>query len=346
MAYGFRNLVFEGGGVKGIAYAGVMEVLEEKDILSSVERVGGTSAGAINAVLTALNFSNAEVLDILKTLDFNNFLDESWGIIRDSNRLINEYGWYKGEFFRQWIGDLIEEKSGNRNLTFKGLKDHPNGFRDLYVCATNLSTHFSEVFSMEHTPRMRIADAVRMSMSIPLFFAAVQRQPSNDIYVDGGVLRNYPIKLFDREKYILEAERPDYAGTPDYYREETRKLREIHPDASSCVFNRQTLGFRLDSKAEISMFRDGAEPIHEKIEDFFDYAVHLVKTMMDAEINRHLHSDDWQRTIYVDTLGVGTTDFDLSNERKEALVESGRSGAKRYFEWFDNRRNESANWPA
>ena len=345
MAYGFRNLVFEGGGVKGIAYAGVMEVLEEKNILPSVERVGGTSAGAINAVLAALNFSNAEVVEILKALDFNHFMDDSWGILRDSDRLISEYGWYKGDFFRQWIGDLIEEKSGNRNLTFKGLKDHANGFRDLYVCATNLSTHFSEVFSPEHTPRMRIADAVRMSMSIPLFFTAVQRQPSNDIYVDGGVLRNYPIKLFDREKYIADAERAAYAGTPDYYQEETAKLRAIHPGASAFVFNRQTLGFRLDSKAEISMFRDGAEPAHHKIEDFFDYAVHLVKTMMDAEINRHLHSDDWQRTIYVDTLGVGTTDFDLSNERKEALVESGRAGAKLYFDWFDNTDNAPANRP-
>ena len=48
---------------------------------------------------------------------------------------------------------------------------------------------------------MRISDAVRRSMSIPLFFRAV-RNDRGDIFVDGGALNNYPVKLFDREKYL------------------------------------------------------------------------------------------------------------------------------------------------
>ncbi len=48
MNYPFRKLVFEGGGVKGIAYVGAMEILEENQILQNIHRVGGTSAGAIN----------------------------------------------------------------------------------------------------------------------------------------------------------------------------------------------------------------------------------------------------------------------------------------------------------
>ena len=60
MSYHFKNLVFEGGGVKGIAYVGAMEILEKRGILQNIERVGGTSAGAINAVLLALNYSNIE----------------------------------------------------------------------------------------------------------------------------------------------------------------------------------------------------------------------------------------------------------------------------------------------
>ena len=51
MTYPFKNLVFEGGGVKGIAYAGAMKVLEKKGILKNIVRVGGTSAGAINVGL-------------------------------------------------------------------------------------------------------------------------------------------------------------------------------------------------------------------------------------------------------------------------------------------------------
>jgi predicted acylesterase/phospholipase RssA len=70
MAYHFRNLIFEGGGVKDIVYVGALQVLEEKGILPEITRVGGTSAGAINAVLLGLNFTHQETLRILNKLDF------------------------------------------------------------------------------------------------------------------------------------------------------------------------------------------------------------------------------------------------------------------------------------
>ena len=98
MAYHFRNLVFEGGGVKGIAYVGATEVLEKKGILPSIARVGGTSAGAINALLVGLNYSPTETKQILSQLDFQSFLDDEWGVIRDTNRLLTDYGWYTGVF--------------------------------------------------------------------------------------------------------------------------------------------------------------------------------------------------------------------------------------------------------
>ena len=72
MVYHFRNLVFEGGGVKGIAYVGAMQFLKKKGVLKNIQRVGGTSAGAINATLFALGFTNTETKKILKNLNFNN----------------------------------------------------------------------------------------------------------------------------------------------------------------------------------------------------------------------------------------------------------------------------------
>jgi len=80
MEYHFRNLVFEGGGVKGIAYVGALEVLKSKGILQNINRVGGTSAGAINALLLGLNYSPTETKNILSKLNFKNFLDDSWGV--------------------------------------------------------------------------------------------------------------------------------------------------------------------------------------------------------------------------------------------------------------------------
>jgi NTE family protein len=329
MNYPFRNLVFEGGGVKGIAYVGALDELEKRGILDGVERVGGASAGAINAVLTALRFSLPETRKILWALDFNSFLDDSWGVIRDSQRLIEKFGWYKGDFFRGWIGNLLREKTGNEHSTFNDLRQL--GFRDLYVMTTNLSTGFSEVYSVEHTPRARVADAVRMSMSIPLFFAAV-RNMRDDVYVDGGVLENYPVKLFDRDKYVADAVRARHTRPTPYYETENKNIAAT---SSRYVYNKETLGFRLDSKEDIAMFRDGAEPPRAHIGDFFEYAVALVKTVLKGQDNQHLHSDDWHRTVYIDTVGVGTTDFDISDKLKKRLVQEGKKGVQHYFDWYD-----------
>ncbi|HET6364250.1 MAG TPA: patatin-like phospholipase family protein [Nitrospirota bacterium] len=96
--YNFKNLIFEGGGVKGIAYLGSLAVLAEKGILQNMRRIGGTSAGAINAILLGLGFSPDETKDIPWSLDFNKFMDDSWGIVRDTDRLVKDFGWYKGDF--------------------------------------------------------------------------------------------------------------------------------------------------------------------------------------------------------------------------------------------------------
>lgn len=332
--YHFKNLVFEGGGVKGIAYVGALDELKEREILGSIERVGGTSAGAINAVLLATGHSLEETREILSELDFNNFMDDSWGVLRDSKRLLERYGWYKGKFFREWMGDLIKDKTGDPNSTFKDI--HKKGCLDLYLVGTNMSTGFSEVFSCEHTPRIPVADAARISMSIPLFFTAV-RNFRDEVYVDGGLLRNYPVKLFDREKYLDLKVAAKHLMRPKYY-DINNKTK---PATSSVyVYNKETLGFKLDTKEEIAMFRYGVEPRSEDIDDFFDYGKALVKTIMNAQDNTHLHSDDWHRTVYIDTLGVGTTDFDLKDDMKLKLVESGAKGVTDYFDWYDNAQDE------
>ncbi|NIL95463.1 MAG: patatin, partial [Woeseiaceae bacterium] len=85
--YHFRNLVFEGGGVKGVAYVGVTRELGKRGILANVERIAGTSAGAINAVLLATGHGQRETTSILLGLDFRNFLEDSWGLVRDTRRL-------------------------------------------------------------------------------------------------------------------------------------------------------------------------------------------------------------------------------------------------------------------
>lgn len=67
--------------------------------------------------------------------------------------------------------------------------------------------------------------------------------------------------------------------------------------------------------------------------------------LMQVQSSMHLHSDDWHRTIYIDTLGVRTTDFDLSDAKKGELVESGRAHTEKYFAGYDSPKSRPANRP-
>lgn len=339
MAYQFRNLIFEGGGVKGVAYLGALGVLEEKGILPQIERIGGTSAGAIIGLLIGLNFSLKEIEEILLRLDFSKFLDDSVGLVMDTARLLTEYGWYKGDAFRNWLGDLIGAKTGNPNATFQEISLAKMGFKELFFIATNLSTRSSTVFSAEHSPDLCVADAIRMSMSIPLLFTA-KKDEDNEIYADGGILANYPIKLFDQEKYVYQ-----FAHEPDYYKALNAVLQLQDADQSPYLFNKETLGFRLDSRTEIAALYEEALAIKHEIKDFLSFIKSIITIYMESLANQHLHSDDWHRTIFIDTLRVKTAEFHISEEKKNALIQSGRECTERYFAWYDDPANTVYNRP-
>ena len=49
--YEYKNLVLEGGGVRGLAYAGVFSVLVQKGLIQQIEKVGGSSVGSIAGML-------------------------------------------------------------------------------------------------------------------------------------------------------------------------------------------------------------------------------------------------------------------------------------------------------
>ena len=335
MAYHFKNLVFEGGGVKGIAYVGALEVLDKEGILPNIKRVAGTSAGAMVAVLVGLGYTAKELRDILWGLNFTEFLDDSFGKIRDTERLIKEYGWYQGDFFRNLMADYIKNKTGDGEVTFKDLKDSKK-FKDIYLIGTDLSTSYTKVFCHEFTPNVKVADAARISMSIPLFFKAVQNiNNDHHVYVDGGLLDNYPIKVFDRVSYVLDE---NNERRTEYYEKTNKSLKNKYKRINDYVYNKETLGFRLDAKEEIEKFLDPDRelPIKNDIKTIFSYSKALVTTLIDFQNNVHLHSDDWQRTIYIDSKNVSAVDFEISDAKKRLLVESGFNGTTEYLNWYNN----------
>lgn len=330
MGYIFKNYVFEGGGVKGLAYVGAIKVLERKGIHQNIKRVAGASVGAICALLVALNYTSDEMEEILGHLNLKKFMDDDWGFLRDAHRLMTEFGWHKGDYFEAWIASLIESKTGSQHTTFIELKNMKQ-FKDVAFNGTNLTTHTVETFCAETTPDMSIARAARIAMSLPLFFKAI-RNEEDHIFVDGGLLDNYPIKIFDRKFYT------DHFIEKCYYDFKNKEIDLINYPEQKHVFNAETLGFRLDSTNENGLFKKHHSKSYA-IDNLVDYVYNVISALLESQQHVHLHDDDWHRTVYIDSLGIKTIDFDLTPEEKKALIASGERYTEKYFEWYDKNHS-------
>lgn len=189
----FRNLAFEGGGVRGVAYAGALKALERRGLLEGVRGLAGTSAGAFAALLLSLGYGPDGLADALRSLHFKALEDSP-----NPLRVATHYGLYKGDVLRDWIAAQVTGAGLPETLTFAELESV--GARDLRVFATDLNICNTREFSAAKTPDTSVVGAVRASMSIPLMYAAWQfpdGKPDNHVYVDGGTVYNYPIEAFD-----------------------------------------------------------------------------------------------------------------------------------------------------
>lgn len=283
-----KNLVFQGGGVKGIAYVGAIEELHRLKKLDNVKRVAGTSAGAITACLLALRYTPKEIHEIVFHLNFASFEDR-WNPIR----ILTKYGLYSGDAFLKWMSKKVGEKL-HPKATFADFK--ANGCRDIKIFSTDLFTHSIQEFSFEETPNTIVAEAVRASMSIPLFFKAWKfsnKIPNDHLYVDGGVLLNFPIYAFAQNG--------------------------VHID--------HTLGLHLDDlSGQRSIDRiKNCHPLH--------FTKSLFDTLLMAQVVDFNNDPAEKRvTIRIDDFGISATNFGLKKAQKEALIKAGSDAVKNHFE--------------
>ncbi len=318
MKYPWKNLVFEGGGIKAIAYTGALKILELKGITNNIERVAGSSAGSLIALMMALKYSSDEILDVLLNTDFSR-IGESDFFVEDWHRLVTSYGLYESTYLQKIIEGIIEKKTGKKDITFIELR---KSYLDLYILVTNLEKKQSEALSAKKNPNLSVCQSLLASMAVPFYF--VPQKINNSIYVDGGMLRGYPIDLFDNRDFIDS----EYCQI-DYY-------EKVNKECSlDYVYNKETIGLRLDSLLEINHYKKNIVPSF-KINSFVDYTKTLLKVLLNHDENRHLHSHDGQRSIYIDTLDVSTLDFSLDQEKISKLIRSGEISAGRYLSWWQD----------
>jgi NTE family protein len=319
-----RNLVFCGGGVKGVAYVGAIEVLEERGILSGVKRVAGASAGAITAGLLAAGADAQSFTKLFRAISFPSFVREKCAWLSEPLRLHRHYGLHSGDPLVEWLSEAV----GMLTLTSLGEKKPDVTLGELHRAAlsgkpvrhffgigSNLTAQLPEVFSADTTPDVTLVQAMRASASFPVVF-----QPyllGKSLYVDGGITWNYPIDLFDGDYTRRTRGRPAPEHTGD-----------------------RTMGFALGAMGNVA---DVAPPHPVAIGDLQEFAQALIAFTLDESTRLHTSRHGAERTIVIDDLGVSTTDFDITSAKEDALIDSGR---KATAAWLDAHASPVPSLPA
>jgi NTE family protein len=312
----YADLVFEGGGVKGIGLAGAFAALEQNQFVP--KSVAGTSAGAITAALVAAGYSSAELDEIILKLPFSSFKDESFADKLPGGRMASvllDLGIYEGQVFQDWIADLLRKKGKTKfgDLVNEDAEDDDSRWC-LRVIASDI-THRRMLVLPNDAPHlgldpdeMDIAYAVRMSMSIPVFFEPVKHKNpktgETHLIVDGGMLSNFPVWLFDcRDR---DPKWPTFG------------LMLVEPEP------KKPIGHRIAGEDH------GIER-----SSMVDFVKSLALTMMAAHDRMYLDQATYARTVPIPTLGVGTTEFEITPDRVKAIYDSGHKAAKDFLAKWD-----------
>ncbi|MCB9136057.1 MAG: patatin-like phospholipase family protein [Anaerolineales bacterium] len=364
------DLVFEGGGAKGIVFVGAMQEFEARG--HTVGRIMGTSAGAITATLLAAGYSAKQMLEVInerlpgpeKKPRFSTFMDVPPRFDQDhvDNSLIYllfsgidipliadsleaqidakimkkllEYpsfrqlfsfvergGLYSGDLFLFWFREKLN--AGGRVLGNTTLKQfHEQTGKDLTVMASDTSGQELLVLNHRTAPNLPTAWAVRMSMSIPFVWQEViwlkewglyrGRDITGHWIVDGGALSNFPI---------------------DHFLDDTLEIREVMgPDKGSG----NVVGFLIDDTIPVPNLP--AKPGTEKAKTELDKRWFIVLDRVNNLINTITQAHDKSTMLayknnvcHLPAKGVGTVEFDMTNDRINTLMAGGLNAAREYF---------------
>lgn len=301
------DLVCEGGGVKGIGLVGAIAALADAGY--RFPRVAGSSAGAIVGALVAALQHAGEPLgrleDIAKTIDYRKFTDTTLlgqvPLVGGALSLLATDGLYQGRYLENFISGVLADL-GVR--TFGDLRTGEASERYAYslvVTASDLSARRLIRIPWDlpavglNPDEFVVARAVRASAAIPFLFAPVQAK--NATWVDGGLLSNFPVDLFDR--------------------------------ADTVAPRWPTFGIRLTA-------RPGTPPVTHRIHGPLALGVAALDTLFTNQDAAYVNDPcTVRRTIFVPTDGVSAVDFDLTRATSQALYASGLAAGKRFLTGWD-----------
>jgi NTE family protein len=229
------NLVLEGGGLRGIALVGAIQALadaliEKEDYRDTyISYLAGTSAGSMVAVLLAAGYTPSEITDIMNGPEISRFaepsrlseapivgkyLDMAIGVPKGIWRVLTKLGFIEGDYLLGYIRELLQAKRIRSfgDLVMPGCEreERPEHRYRVHLVASDITRgrmlslpdDINPLFYGIEPDDLDVALAVRMSISVPFVFQPVRLRGDNGVVshiVDGGLLSNFPIRLFDRQ---------------------------------------------------------------------------------------------------------------------------------------------------
>ena len=211
--------LFGGGAIRGMAYIGTIRALEELNIEYDI--IGGSSVGSIMAALVACGYKSYELENLFMKVNFDLFKDIHLGFGKP-------FAISKGEIFLDWLNELLAKKinvHGN-NITFKDLE------QKLVIITTDLTKFGSQEFSALATPDFEIAQAIKISSSMPGLMAPYEY---NDSYlVDGDLQKASPMWRLSETLNNSESRILEFRLEGDYSKDEKNPISYINT-IYSCV---------------------------------------------------------------------------------------------------------------
>lgn len=287
----YENLVLEGGGSLGVAYAGAFERLHSLGVLGGMRNFAGTSVGSLFAAALACGASFNFIMKELATLDIMSLLDYG-NRFKALYNLYFYYGFCTGDVLLKWCEDLIEKLTGDKDITLRQVHEKFGGRLIIpgYCLPDGDREGCVEFFDYKSEPDMPLKIALRISTSIPIIFMPVEWRGKK--YIDAGIACNYPIKVFHVETIDGDA---------------------IDP---------KTLGIMLTAKSE---------KVIGNVTSIYSYVRIIMSCLLNQGQLMQLEPQDAARTIMIDCGRFTSLNFNISAAEKEELVECGRRAVDEFF---------------
>ena len=158
--------IFSGGGTRLTAHIGIFKALDDLNL--EFNNIVGISGGSIVSALVCCGRSLDDIKQLAVNTDFRQF--KGYSIYK----LLKDGGLSSGDKFEQWMDEQLSGK------TFADIE------LNLNIVATDVNGGGPVIFNKENTPLMKISEAVRFSMSIPLVFSF--KPYKEHLLVDGAIL--------------------------------------------------------------------------------------------------------------------------------------------------------------